>query len=268
MKNKQSRKYIIGAALLIVAALLVFWNFPRKPQGYDEKQHSITVDQNQVREVQESNIVKSLPRESSRPRPEKKDIRFIANPLEKHPAEPEGVVYPAFKTGGGVGGRFTIRDQVGTLIHRGTKESPVYSISISPNEQLMWVNGGDVKSYIMNTKGEEVVNFPIVPPGQDVLMFGNWVWLDNNRLLGESGVQNFDENGKPIGCCQGHNMSESRFYVYDLRTNKMEEMQLPENLQGKVVTVGKVLKTGELQLGHEGDGFGWYQVADLDEEDR
>ena len=99
-------------------------------------------------------------------------------------------------------------------------------------------------------------------------MFSTWIWLDNSRLLGQSGVQKYDEDGKLVTCCGGDNVSEMRFYVYDLRTGQMEEMQLPGNLRGKVVRIGKVLKTGEFQLGHEGDGFEWYRVADLEEEKR
>lgn len=99
-----------------------------------------------------------------------------------------------------------------------------------------------------------------------MLGFGKWVWLDNQRLLGESGVQKFDQNGKLVTCCGSDNVSESRFYVYDLTTGELEEMLLPEALRGKVVNISRVLDSGEILMGHGGDEFGWYQVADLGEE--
>ena len=192
--------------------------------------------------------------------PQGGELRYAATLLSEPPQQPEGVQYPKYRAGGS-GTRGAIRDRAGNLIRRATVESPVVAITISPNDELIWVSGADVKSYIINKSGEEIANLPIVPPGDNMLGFGKWVWLDNNRLLGQSGVQRFDEQGKPVACCQGHNVSESRFYVYDLKTKAMVEMQLPKDLREKVVSIGKVLKTGELQLGHEGDGFGWFRVA-------
>lgn len=43
-------------------------------------------------------------------------------------------------------------------------------------------------------------------------------------------------------------------------------MQLPENLRGKVVRIGKHLKTGELQLGPESGELQWYRVIAHKEE--
>ena len=196
-----------------------------------------------------------------------KKFQFIAKLLAVPPDEPKMIEYPKYQLGGS-GTRGAIRDRNGNVIWRASKEAPVYSSSISPNDKKIVIGAGDGNAYVITNEGNKVIDLPQVPPGMDMLGLGNWVWIDNNRLLGESGVQNFDENGNPVGCCQGHNMSESRFYVYDLRTSRMEEMQLPENLRGKVLSIGKVLNTGELQLGHEGDGFSWYRVTDIGEEKR
>lgn len=268
VKERQVRKYIIGGALMIVVTLLVFWSLAGRPRSGNDAPHSITANKVYVRRDCRPNPVEPFPRKAPRQRAGKQRFRFAASPLGEDPDGPKGVVYPAFKTGGTIGGRLTVRNQSGKLIYRGTEELPVFSIEISPNEELIWVEAGDGNSYILNLNGEKIVDLPQFPPGKYMLGLGAWVWLDNNRLLGESGVQNFDDNGKPIDCCQGHNISESHFYVYDLQTNKMEEMQLPEDLRGKVVTIGKVLKTGEFQLGNDGDGFDWYQVADLGGKER
>ena len=255
--------YVVG--LLVIVSLCVL--LLRQKDDTVESETSPRLEQ----KVVESDIIEfkenKLRVNRLRNAPKERVFHFKAAELVQPPKEAQKIEYPKFRAGGS-GTRGAIRDQKGNLIWRATKENPVYSISVSPNDQRIVAGAGDGNAYIITNEGEKISDLPQFPPGNDMLGLGNWIWLDNNRLLGESGVQNFDENGKPIGCCQGHNMSESRFYVYDLRTSKMEEMQLPENLQGKVVTVGKVLKTGELQLGHEGDGFGWYQVADLGEEDR
>lgn len=254
--------YVVGLLVLVLVCVLLL----KKTDETVESESPTKLE----RKVIESDIAEFKENKSRVDRlrnAPKREFHFEATELAQPPKEAQKIEYPKFRAGGS-GTRGSIRDQEGKLIRRATPESPAFGITISPNERLIWVDGGSRKSYIINAQGEEIALLPKTPPGKDMLGFGKWVWLDNNRLLGESGVQNFDENGKPIGCCQGHNMSESRFYVYDLRTNKMEEMRLPKNLRGKVVSIGKVLKTGELQLGHEGDGFGWYQVADLGEGDR
>lgn len=255
MMNKQKWFYLSGLVLLILALFLVL--FP--DLFHDRKEKNRSFFTNSQREKNESE--KDRASETSRNH-RQRTFGFSAVALTKPPNEPKGVIFPKFKTGGS-GTRGAIRDQEGNLILRASLEKPAISITISPNEELIWVSGGDIKSYIINSRGEEVADLPLVPPGKDMLGFGKWVWIDNNTLLGESGLQNFDEQGKPIGCCQGHNVSESRYFVYDLETEQMKELKLPETLNKKVVTIGKVLKTGEVQLGHEGDGFSWYRIESL-----
>lgn len=251
---------MIAAGVLI----LVGWLFLRAPEDAPNGPKPIRSDRERPDSVSseggeliEGRHIRSEPQDNP---------RFVAT-LLAHPPEPEildKIEYPKFsRTGSGTRG--SIRDAEGGVIWRASEDNPVFSISISPNDARIVAGAGDGNAYVITSDGEKLMDLPQFPPGKDMLGLGNWVWLDNERLLGESGVQKFDEHGRPVGCCQGHNVSESRFYVYDLRTNQMEEMQLPENLREKAVSIGKVLKTGELQLGHEGDGFGWYQVTDLEE---
>jgi hypothetical protein len=197
---------------------------------------------------------------------QQRDFGFMARVLPKAPQEPEAIENPKFSSGGS-GTQGSIRDQAGKTIWRATEELPVYSISTSPDDRKIVVGAGDGKAYIISNEGEKIADLPQFPRGRKMLGLGNWVWLGNDRLLGESGVQELDANGKPIACCGGHNVSESRFFVYDLQTSKLEEIQLPEKLRGKVVSMGKVLKTGELQFGHAGDEPAWYQVTSLDEDE-
>ncbi|MES2995407.1 MAG: hypothetical protein V4733_01195 [Verrucomicrobiota bacterium] len=263
MKQRKWR-YVIGLLLLVLSGLLFLKNHEsdsKIEQSSGSVSSASAPQENKPRPAEPDEInTKNV----SLGKTQNEEFRFAATELPAPPEDTDLVEEPKYRAGGS-GTRGAIRDQERNLIFRATDESPAVAITISPNEKFIWVSGGDRKSYIINTKGGEVANLPIVPPGKDMLGFGKWVWLDNHRLLGDSGVQKYDATGNLITCCGGDNVSESRFYVYDLRTNEMEEMQLPENLRGKVVSFGKVLKTGELQLGHGGDEFGWYQVTDLEE---
>lgn len=188
--------------------------------------------------------------------------KFIATPLSR-PPKPEildKIEYPKYRFAGS-GIRGAIRDAEGEVIWRASEETPVYSIAASPNGKRIVAGAGDGNAYIITSEGEKVLDLPQFPPGKDMLGLGNWVWIDDERLLGESGVQKFDEHGQAVGCCQGHNVSESRFYVYDRLRGELEEMRLPDALRGKVVNIARVLDSGKILMGHEGDEFGWYEVA-------
>lgn len=258
MKQK-NLLYALGLLVLISFCLLLL----KQTEKAVESETSSKLERKAIG----SDLVKH---EENKPRTDRlrdapeREFHFKATEMAQPPRDAEKIEYPKFRAGGS-GTRGAIRDQKGNLVWRATKENPVYSISVSPDDEKIVAGAGDGNAYIITNKGEKISNLPQFPPGKDMLGLGNWVWLDNNRLLGESGVQNYDEDGEPVGCCHGHNVSESRFYIYDLLTNKMEELQLPEELQEKVVTIGKVLKSGELQLGHDGDGFKWYQVGELDQ---
>ncbi len=212
----------------------------------------------------------SLPKDSDEIRPRagrqgkerKSGFRFTAIALAIPPDDADAVVDPLYRMGGS-GTRGAIRDRAGNEIWRATKDHPAYSIAVIPDDGRIAVGAGDGNAYIITSEGEKIADLPRFPPGRNMLGMGNWVWLDNDRLLGESGVEKVDDRGKPVGCCEGHGMSESRFFIYDIRTGRMGGLKLPEDLQGKVVSIGKVLKTGEFHLGHEGDDFGWYLAADL-----
>ncbi|MCG8599526.1 MAG: hypothetical protein MI807_05245 [Verrucomicrobiales bacterium] len=257
MTAKNCRNWII---LIFVGTLVIGFFFLRVPEGApsqslpskENREYSNGKLTTEDEQIVEANVAVET----------EKNPPFVATRMQR-PPDPEvlnAIEYPKFsKVGSGTRG--AIRDDEGNVILRATSESPAVAITISPNDELIWVSGGDRKSYIINSKGDEIANLPIVPPGANMLGFGSWIWIDNHRLLGDSGVKKFDSNGKLITCCGGDNVSESRFYVYNLNTSKLEEMQLPENLRGKVISIQRVLDTGEILMGHEGDEFAWYEVG-------
>jgi hypothetical protein len=271
MKPTKQRKWIlVGLGLVpLIAGLILFLN-----RGGEESTILSSPGSGSSGEVMDRSSRtgddhdrqrSTISRASEAAGTESREFRFAATVLPAAPQEPETIEYPKFSSGGS-GTQGSIRDQAGNTIWRASLEHPVYSISCSPDERKIVIGAGDGKAYIISNVGEKIADLPQFPRGRKMLGLGNWVWLGNDRLLGESGVQELDANGKPIACCGGHNVSESRFFVYDLQTAKLEEMQLPEKLQGKVVSVGKVLKSGELQLGHQGDEPVWCQVAALEGE--
>lgn len=264
MKNKKYWWSVVGAALIVLACFIAIKSSFKKVEREVERA-TRPLDLPKVGKTQKINPDGTPHRDRDKSEPRQKQFSFVATSLSDSPKGAEGAVYPKYRTGGS-GTRGSIRDGKGKLIWRATTENPVYSISISPDDKHIVVGAGDGNAYIVSSKGQKIVDLPQVPPGQDMLGLGNWIWFENNRLLGESGVQRFDENGKLVTCCGGDNVSESRFYVYDLLTDEMNEMQLPKELRGKVLSIEKVLKTGEFQFIHKGDKPSWCKVVNATEE--
>ncbi len=264
-KTKPDRRYfILGLSVLSLTALLILWKFGRQQEkppsplpGNSEKSS---------RNSLERGISEKGPIRQSREL-DPKNYRFVAVPLPEYPDESSSIIYPAFdnpafQTGGGTGGRFTIRNRNREIIWRGNEENRVFSITASPDEELVWVSAGDGRSYIISADGKKIKDMPQRPPGKDLMVFDVWQWIDNDRLLGKSGIQKYDDNGILVTCCGGDNVSESKFFIYNLKTGRMEEMLLPGIFLGKVVTIRKVLNSGAFQLAHEEDEPHWFQIRE------
>lgn len=257
---------ILIYAVAVIAIVLICLIFLRPLEDTPVNQSRVHLDHEYTNSPSQKNGKQTLSQPDTVEADE--NPKFIAIPLSGTPESEilAKIEYPKYRFAGS-GTRGAIRDAEGMVIWRASEENPVYSVAISSNYERLVVGAGDGNAYVITNGGKKLSDLPQLPPGKDMLGLGNWKWLDNRRLLGESGVQKFDEKGRPVGCCQGHNVSESRFYVYDLQTGELEEMRLPEALRGKVVNISKVLKSGEMLMGHEGEEFEWYEVSNVSGEE-
>lgn len=118
------------------------------------------------------------------------EVQLAATPLTALPVNAEERIVSKYHSGGSATNG-AIRDQAGNVIWRATEENLVFSISISPDETRIAVNAGDRNAYIVTAEGKKTFVLPNVPPGKDMLGFGSWIWLDDHRLLGSSGLEKF-----------------------------------------------------------------------------
>lgn len=170
----------------------------------------------------------------------------------------------------GSGGTGKIVDRDGNVILQSDSENPIFKYQVSPDENRIAVHRGSGTYDIFTPSTGETIQLPQQPPGENVLGFGSWHWIDERTLIGVSGKtipfrddQVGPEREEPI-------ISRSVLYLYDLEERRMSEVALPPalRLQGvRIVSVNAVDETGKVQLRPEGRevsytdaSLGWFEV--------
>ncbi|MFM2168254.1 MAG: hypothetical protein RIS79_2625 [Verrucomicrobiota bacterium] len=165
--------------------------------------------------------------------------------------------------GGGTSGR--IIDRQGRVLMDSGKEIGILGVEVGPDKEHVLVKGGDAVNFVLNPATGLKLKLPLTPPGANMLGFG-WHWIGKTKLLGDSGVQAFNAKGTPINCCEGHNVAQTKLYVYDVTTQKLAEVNMPSKVTQPVVNVVDVSSDGHVHLVHEvphvgtQQDLGWFKV--------
>lgn len=167
-----------------------------------------------------------------------------------------------FEFNGGAGTGHVV-DREGNVLMESGEEIGIFGIAISPNRQRVLVEGGTIFFVLTPATGEKL-QLPERPVGANMFTLADWYWIDDNTLIGKSGVKILDGNGKPV--TTDDNASETRLYVYDLTTQHLTEVALPERYKQALVMVMDVSPDGHVHLaleappeGVESD-LGWYKI--------
>lgn len=152
-----------------------------------------------------------------------------------------------------------------TLIEADDKVG-IYGCSVSPDGKRLTVYYGDAKYDVITPSTGETIRLPQHPPGENMIGFGSWDWIDTDTLVGVSGtVIPFRED--EVGPAREEpNISQSLLYVYKLSERKLMEVELPPELQNKTFSVSVVDSSGNVQLGsddHDSSSdanLGWFDV--------
>lgn len=167
----------------------------------------------------------------------------------------------------GRGSKAKILGADGKVLIEPDEKVGIYGCSVSPGGKRIAVYYGDATYDIVTPSTGETIRLPHQPPGENVLGFGSWHWIDDQTLIGVSGKtipfrddQVGPEREEPI-------IIRSVLYLYDLMKQKMSEVALPPALRIKAVSVSAVDVTGKVQLQPEDRGasytdasLGWFEV--------
>jgi hypothetical protein len=155
-------------------------------------------------------------------------------------------------------------DREGKVLMESGKEMGIFGLAVGPDGEHVLVKGGDGKNVILTPSTGDKLQLPAYPPGDNMLCIGDWYWISSNTLLGQSGVQALDKNGKPL--MTDNNVAETRLYVYDLTAKQLTEVAMPAKLTQALVSVMEVSPDGHVHLaldappvGTDSD-LGWFNI--------
>jgi hypothetical protein len=247
------KRLLVGIVILVsvIAVLLILLSYKRDSSG-EVSSGSVAV-------------VPSKSRENTRPAA---PVAYL-EPTERGPGaktvvgEPGGA--PFTLLGRGTTGR--IVDRNGEILLRSGPEIMLIGIELSPDESLVLARGGDSVNYVINPATGKKILLPTYPPGTGMLGFGDWHWVGNDVILGVSGVQASDAHGAEISCCDGHNVAQSKLYLFDVGSEELSELPIPKGVDRSVVTVVEARPDGYVNLAHDdpkggrSENLGWFKIT-------
>jgi len=161
----------------------------------------------------------------------------------------------------------TIKDSKGDILFQATDEMPFSSLRSKAGVPFIVVVSGNRNAFVIDMVTKEQVKLPTTPPGIGMKGFETWKLIDDKTLLGLYYVPTLKPDGKPVGCCEGHNIAETKLYAYNLKSKTMAEVVLPKALKGTAFSVGRIANDGSVEivgatthLGEAGD-IGWFNLS-------
>lgn len=266
MNKKQLQS--VAAILVVTVLAIIFWRLteprssladPTSETGNTPTAKSTNAVSESTRNDGASNIDPAM---AERPMYQMTETKSSFDPLTN--ADRKKVLSFRMFASGGVG---KIVDREGNTILQSDEKNAIFKCEVSPNETRIAVHRGSGKYDIITPSTGETIRLPQQPPGENVLGFASWHWIDDQTLIGVSGKtipfrddQVGPEREEPL-------ISRSVLYVYDLKNQKMSEVALPPALRTKTVSVSAVDETGKVQLRPEGRevsytdaSLGWFEV--------
>lgn len=164
---------------------------------------------------------------------------------------------------GGIG---KIVDAAGNVIVQSDAKNGIFACEVSPNQKRIVVYRGDADYDVITPRTGETIRLPQQPPGENMLGFGSWHWVDDDTLVGVSGqvIPFRDDQVGPER--EEPNIAQSTLYVYKLSERKLARVEVPTALRSKTFSVNAVDPSGKVQLRPEDHesladaSLGWFDV--------
>lgn len=157
-------------------------------------------------------------------------------------------------------------DDSGKILIASTKTQGVYGLDVSPNKKRFVVALGDGKSRVVDSQSGLVIDLPASPGVQNMVGFSSWRWLSDDLLITTSGTQAMDGTGKPLNCCEGHNLSSTQMFAFRISTHALSPVSKPESVSASVFEINRVSSDGRIEIITDethlapSKAVGWYQV--------
>jgi hypothetical protein len=166
--------------------------------------------------------------------------------------------------GDGTSGR--VIDSRGNVLMESGEQIGIFGVEVGPDRKKVLVRGGDAINLVLDPSAGRKIKLPSFPPGANMLAISDWHWIGSDLLFGSSGVHSLDNNGKAVTSCEGNNVAKTKFYTFDLVTEKLSELAMPGAVTQPVVHAVDVMSDGHVHLVHEEaregseQDLGWFKI--------
>lgn len=166
---------------------------------------------------------------------------------------------PPYEFRGSDDGNGRVIDKEGKVLMESDKEIVISGAVVGPDREHVLVKGSEGKNFVLTPATGRKLKLPVRPPGANMFPF-DWDWIGEQSLLGKSGVERLGPDGKPTK--SEDNVAESKLYVYDLKTQQLSEVGLPDKFTHAVFGVMEVIPDGHVHLALEGSEYrSWCKIT-------
>lgn len=165
----------------------------------------------------------------------------------------------------GQGTRGWVVDRQGNVLVRSSEEFGIFGVSVSPDRRKVLVKGGDGKNLILEPHTGRRITPPFRPPGPHMFPL-SWYWIGPDLLFGVSGVERVFHEASHEDCENENNITQTRFYAFNLLTERLSGVVMPGAVTQPVVSVVEVMSDGHIHLRQEdpqesgGRDLGWFRI--------
>ena len=257
------RLIFIVLSLVVLVAAILFRNLDKSVPATDPEAVSGRALEEEPQPKPEDALAVSDPSASGMPLPQvtMTAVEYQIDPLALSREKEE----PPFEVRGGAGtGR--VVDRRGIVLIESSEDIRIFGAIVGPDKSKVLVKGGNAVNLVLEPSTSRRIMLPPLPPGANMFGLGDWHWIGPNRLFVSSGIQAFDYKGEPTKCCEGHNVSRTKFYTFDLVTEQLSEVIMPSAVRQPVVNVVGVMSDGYIHLMHEvpqegvEQDLGWFKI--------
>lgn len=142
----------------------------------------------------------------------------------------------------------------------------IFGASVAADQKQVLIRAGGGINFVMDSVTGDKVQLPLTPPGHDMMGFETWYWVNDQKLLGVSGIEAHDTETAPSDHCPEPHASQTKLYLYDVPTKQLREIAFSDEDLGLVFSVTEVSHDGSIHI--FGDGrkeggsrdLGWFRV--------